>query len=191
MDVADDWERLNRKLSEEIALSLVNSQAEEFQEDVEKITIHEKIASAIRDFRTIYPLPHELSANLKLAAEAASKLKKLEDELFLAIEEVGLPAGASVRELIAHHRGNAGLAVAVEMLAASYEVAASESSYKLAEAQSEEVEPASEVPEVPLELTSEEWREFQAIPEQGYSHRAWVDHKIAQRVEAALAQRLS
>ena len=30
-------------------------------------------------------------------------------------------------------------------------------------------------------LTDAEWREFQSIPEQGYSHRAWVDYKIAQR----------
>lgn len=36
-------------------------------------------------------------------------------------------------------------------------------------------------------LTSSEWRDFQSIPDQGYSHRAWVDHKIAQRVEARLA----
>lgn len=33
-----------------------------------------------------------------------------------------------------------------------------------------------------LALTNAEWREFQAIPEQGYSHRYWVDWKIQQRV---------
>lgn len=35
-------------------------------------------------------------------------------------------------------------------------------------------------------LTDEEWREFQSIPDQGYSHRAWVDWKIADRVNFAL-----
>lgn len=33
--------------------------------------------------------------------------------------------------------------------------------------------------DVPQFLTDEEWREFQAIPDQGYSHRHWVNHKIA------------
>jgi hypothetical protein len=32
-----------------------------------------------------------------------------------------------------------------------------------------------------LTLTDAEWREFQQIPDQGYSHRAWVDRKIADR----------
>ena len=31
-------------------------------------------------------------------------------------------------------------------------------------------------------LTDEEWREFQSIPEQWFSHRAWVDARIAERV---------
>ncbi|QTF81606.1 hypothetical protein SEA_PULCHRA_91 [Microbacterium phage Pulchra] len=35
-------------------------------------------------------------------------------------------------------------------------------------------------------LTASEWREFQSIPDQGYSHRHWVDAKIAQRVNATL-----
>lgn len=30
-------------------------------------------------------------------------------------------------------------------------------------------------------LTDEEWREFQQIPEEGHSHRAWVDWKIQER----------
>lgn len=33
-----------------------------------------------------------------------------------------------------------------------------------------------------LAITDAEWREFQAIPEQGYSHRHWVDARIAERV---------
>lgn len=31
-------------------------------------------------------------------------------------------------------------------------------------------------------LTDAEWREFQSIPDQGYSHRAWIDARIAERV---------
>lgn len=31
-------------------------------------------------------------------------------------------------------------------------------------------------------ITDEEWRAFQAIPDQGYSHRAWVDARIAERL---------
>jgi hypothetical protein len=40
-----------------------------------------------------------------------------------------------------------------------------------------------------VDLTDAEWREFQSIPEQGYSHRHWVNHKIAQRLEAVSAER--
>lgn len=40
----------------------------------------------------------------------------------------------------------------------------------------------------PDELTDSEWREFQAIPDQGYSHRAWVDARIAERTTALLAE---
>lgn len=36
-------------------------------------------------------------------------------------------------------------------------------------------------------LTDAEWRAFQSIPDQGYSHRAWVDHRIAERIHAAQA----
>lgn len=32
-------------------------------------------------------------------------------------------------------------------------------------------------------ITDAEWREFQAIPEQGYSHRAWVDEAIRKRLD--------
>ncbi|QUY60878.1 Hypotetical protein [Gulosibacter molinativorax] len=32
-----------------------------------------------------------------------------------------------------------------------------------------------------LELTDAEWREFQAIPEQGFSHRDWVNARIRDR----------
>ncbi|MGP4995537.1 hypothetical protein [Glutamicibacter ardleyensis] len=38
---------------------------------------------------------------------------------------------------------------------------------------------------VAQKLTDAEWREFQMIPVQGYSHRAWVDALIAERVAAA------
>ena len=34
-------------------------------------------------------------------------------------------------------------------------------------------------------LTDAEWRAFQAIPEQGYSHRAWVNFKIYERLAIA------
>lgn len=33
-------------------------------------------------------------------------------------------------------------------------------------------------------VTDAEWRDFQSIPDQGYSHRAWVDHKIASALDA-------
>ena len=36
-------------------------------------------------------------------------------------------------------------------------------------------------------LTDEEWREFQAIPDQGYSQRGWVDARIKQRLAASPA----
>ena len=36
-------------------------------------------------------------------------------------------------------------------------------------------------------LTDEEWREFQAIPDQGYSHRGWVDARIKQRLATSPA----
>ena len=38
-------------------------------------------------------------------------------------------------------------------------------------------------------LTDEEWREFQSIPEQWFSHRAWVDARIAERVADERAKR--
>lgn len=33
-------------------------------------------------------------------------------------------------------------------------------------------------------LTDAEWREFQSIPDQGYSHRHWVNCAIARRLDA-------
>lgn len=39
-------------------------------------------------------------------------------------------------------------------------------------------------------LTNKQWREFQAIPEQGYSHRAWVDARITEAVSAARTEAL-
>ena len=39
-------------------------------------------------------------------------------------------------------------------------------------------------------LTDAEWREFQSIPDQGYSHRGWIDHRIQQRLDA-LAERVA
>lgn len=41
------------------------------------------------------------------------------------------------------------------------------------------------LPVARLELTNAEWQEFQAIPDQGYSHRAWVDARLAERVATA------
>ncbi len=35
-------------------------------------------------------------------------------------------------------------------------------------------------------LTDTEWRQFQQIPDQGYSHRAWINRKIQQRLTVAL-----
>jgi hypothetical protein len=36
-------------------------------------------------------------------------------------------------------------------------------------------------------ITDEEWREFQAIPEQGYSHRYWIESRlIASRLNSAI-----
>jgi hypothetical protein len=36
-----------------------------------------------------------------------------------------------------------------------------------------------------LALTDAEWRAFQSIPEQGYSHRGWIDARIRERLDAA------
>lgn len=44
-------------------------------------------------------------------------------------------------------------------------------------------------PECGHELMDAEWRAFQAIPDQGFSRRAWVDAKIGQRVQAVTADR--
>jgi hypothetical protein len=34
-------------------------------------------------------------------------------------------------------------------------------------------------------LTDDEWRAFQKIPDQGYSHRAWIDARIRERMESS------
>lgn len=38
---------------------------------------------------------------------------------------------------------------------------------------------------VAQKITDAEWQAFQAIPDQGYSHRSWVDARIAERVAVA------
>jgi hypothetical protein len=55
----------------------------------------------------------------------------------------------------------------------------------------EELADALESVTVPSEntaLTDAEWREFQAIPDQGYSHRHWVDMKIQSRLPVPVEQ---
>lgn len=121
--------------------------------------ITERIADAIGDYGRIFPVPYSLAPNLQLASEAAAELTALREELRASLAAVGLPENADLATLISHHRANAGAAVAFEMIAAAGHGA----------------EP----------LTDAEWREFQAIPEQGYSHRTWVDRQIAKRVAAA------
>lgn len=37
-------------------------------------------------------------------------------------------------------------------------------------------------------LTDNEWRDFQSIPEQGYSHRHWIDYHIAVRIAKAFEE---
>ncbi len=119
----------------------------------------EEIDAAVKDYSRVFPVPCALAPNLQLAVEAAAEVRRLQGELQDALAAVGLPEGADLATLIAHHRAQAGAATAFEMLAA----------------QGRSAEP----------LSDGEWRAFQAIPEQGYSHRHWVDTKIAQRVAAS------
>lgn len=35
------------------------------------------------------------------------------------------------------------------------------------------------------DLTDAEWRAFQSIPDQGYSHRAWLDNLVRERMAQA------
>ena len=35
------------------------------------------------------------------------------------------------------------------------------------------------------QITDAEWRAFQSIPDQGYSHRAWLDNLIRERMAEA------
>lgn len=121
--------------------------------------ITERIAEAIADYSRIFPVPYSLAANLQLASEAAAELHGLREALRASLAAVGLPENADLATLISHHRANAGAAVAFELIAAAGHGA----------------EPLSDA----------EWREFQNIPEQGYSHRTWVDRQIAKRVAAA------
>lgn len=121
--------------------------------------ITERIADAIEDYSRIFRAPYSLAPNLQLASEASAELTALREELRASLAAVGLPENADLATLIIHHRANAGAAVAFEMIAAAGHGA----------------EP----------LTDAEWREFQNIPEQGYSHRTWVDKQIAKRVAAA------
>lgn len=39
-----------------------------------------------------------------------------------------------------------------------------------------------------MKITDDEWREFQSIPEEGHSHRAWVDERIRERVESVIGE---
>lgn len=36
-----------------------------------------------------------------------------------------------------------------------------------------------------VRFTDADWREYQAIPDQGYSHRHWLDHRAARLIEGA------
>lgn len=38
----------------------------------------------------------------------------------------------------------------------------------------------------PLDFTDEEWRKYQSIPEQGYSHRHWLNYRNQKRLEERL-----
>lgn len=123
--------------------------------------IIERIGEAVADYSRIFRVPHSLAPNLQLASEAAAELHAHREELRLALAAVGLPENADIATLISHHRAQAGAATAFDIIAADGKGA----------------EP----------LTDAEWRDFQNIPDQGYSHRHWVDRKIALRVAAAVA----
>lgn len=122
-----------------------------------------EISWAIADYGVSYPVPYSLAPNLHLASMAAAEIVARRAELDAALAAVGLPEGSDLATLIHHHRTQAGVIVAFEIIAAD----------------GKGVEP----------LTDEEWREFQAIPEQGYSHRYWVDRKIALRAAAVSAEK--
>lgn len=36
-----------------------------------------------------------------------------------------------------------------------------------------------------VQITDAEWRAFQSIPDQGYSHRAWLDNLVRERMAQA------
>lgn len=39
-----------------------------------------------------------------------------------------------------------------------------------------------------VDFTDEEWREYQSIPEQGYSHRGWLNHRNRKVMARLLAE---
>lgn len=130
--------------------------------------ILEDIASAIKDYSRVFPPPCGLAPNLQLASEASAALTALLEERGEAMDSQGLPRRASLEELIHHHRANAALAATMAAFSLGGDVEL-------------DIEDR-------LKLTDEEWRAFQKIPEQGYSHRAWVDARIKERVALTLAQ---
>jgi len=127
------------------------------------------IAGAIEDYIKIFPAPYGLAPNLQLASEASAVVTAMLEERNGAMDSQGLPRSASLDELIGHHRGNASLAGAMEGLKLGGD---------------EEIGLKDQ-----LKLSDEEWRAFQNIPEQGYSHRAWVEARIRERVALAIRER--
>lgn len=173
-----------------------------------------EIEAAISDYIRVFPVPYSLAPNLQLASEASAAVTALWDERRLTMEASnfpedafldelilhqrfigtlnafaeedhraiaaqkelaaelqaqGLPEGSSLADLIRHHRGQAALAAAMDALSVGGD---------------EEMGLKNR-----LQLTAEEWRYFQNIPEQGYSHRGWVDARIRERVALALGDR--
>lgn len=45
-------------------------------------TIEERVEAAVSDYRTVWPEPWPLSANLALAVEAVETLERVEDQIF-------------------------------------------------------------------------------------------------------------
>jgi hypothetical protein len=127
------------------------------------------IAWAIEDYTGIFPAPYALAPNLQLASEASAVVTALIEERNGAMDSQGLPRTASLDELIGHHRGNAALAGAMQGLNLGGD---------------EEIGLKDQ-----LALSDKEWRAFQNIPEQGYSHRAWVEARIRERVALAIRDR--
>lgn len=129
----------------------------------------EDIEAAIEDYSRTFPAPFGLAPNLQLASEASAALTALLKERDDATDSQGLPRGTSLDDLIRHHRGQAALAGAMQALTIGGDV---EMGIKDR-----------------LQLTSEEWRYFQNIPEQGYSSRDWINARIRERIALALGDR--